>query len=364
MILYTTIILITTVILFVNFAAVFGDSSKGASKTIIKNSPNFIDGKFQNLTPTKMDFQKGEDYNSNYITNTNIGKRPKKPLPSVKFNKMNFVENDDNSITWFGHSTILMKLDNNIIIADPVFHNASPFPAILGPTPFEYENNISTKDLPNQIDIVLITHDHYDHLDYKTIKEIHSRVEKFLVPLGNKAHLIKWGVPDSKVEEFDWYDNSSYENIDFTFTPTRHFSGRALKDRFATLWGGWIIKSESNNFYISGDGGYSDEFKVIGNKYGPFDIVFIENGAYNQRWENIHLFPEQGVQASLDVLAKVALPIHWGKFSLSSHSWSEPIEKFAKEAEKSNLNFATPLIGQTFNIDGEIPNKHWWENLQ
>jgi len=184
-----------------------------------------------------------------------------------------------------------------------------------------------------------------------------------LVPLGNKAHLLKWGVTDDKIEEFDWYDNFSYENIDFTFTPTRHFSGRALRDRFATLWGGWIIKSESNNFYISGDGGYFDEFKKIGEKYGPFDIVFIENGAYNPRWKNIHLFPEQGVQASLDVQAKVALPIHWGKFSLSTHSWSEPIERFVKEAEARNLTIATPLIGQTFIIDGDIPSEYWWENL-
>ncbi|MBU0528722.1 MBL fold metallo-hydrolase [bacterium] len=364
MILFTIIILTITVILFVNFAPVFGNNSKGASKTIIENSPNYIDGKFQNLVPTKMDFRKGEDYNSEYIATANIGKRPKRPLPSVKFNKANFAENDANSITWFGHSIILFKLEKRIIIVDPVFNNASPFSAILGPKPFKYENNICAKNLPNNIDVVLITHDHYDHLEYKTIKEIHSKVDKFLVPLGNKAHLMKWGVPDSKIEEFDWYDNFSYGNIDFTFTPTRHFSGRALRDRFASLWGGWIIKSISNNFYISGDGGYSDEFKVIGNKYGPFDIVFIENGAYNPRWENIHLFPEQGVQASLDAQAKIALPIHWGKFSLSSHSWSEPIDRFAKEAEKRNLTIATPLFGQTFIIGGNIPNENWWNNFQ
>jgi len=364
MILYTIIIITITIILFVNFAPVFGDSSKGDSNTKIENSPYFIDGKFRNLVSTSMNFKKGEDYNKEYIADKSIGKHPKRPLPSMKFNKTDFAASDKNSITWFGHSTILFKLESKIILVDPVFNNASPFSSILGPAPFEYENNISAKDLPNKIDVVLITHDHYDHLDYKTIKEIQTGVQKFLVPLSNKAHLLKWGVPNSKVEEFDWYDNFSYENIDFTFTPTRHFSGRALRDRFATLWGGWIIKSEFNNFYISGDGGYSDEFKVIGNKYGPFDIVFIENGAYNPRWGNIHLFPEQGVQASLDTQAKVALPIHWGKYSLSSHGWSEPIERFVKEAEERNLIIATPLIGQTFIIGGNIPNENWWDSLK
>jgi len=362
MILYTILILTITVILFVNFAPVFGDNSKDVSKTIIENSPNFFDSKFQNLTTTKMDFRKGKDYNIEYIADTNIGKRPKNPLPSVKFNKANFAENDDNSITWFGHSTILFKLEKRIIIVDPVFNNAAPFSAILGPKPFKYENNICAKILPDKIDIVLITHDHYDHLDYKTIKEIHSKVEKFLVPLGNKAHLLKWGVPVSKIEEFDWYDSLSYNNIDFTFTPSRHFSGRAIRDRFATLWGGWIIKSEKNNLFISGDSGYFDEFKKIGEEYGPFDLAFIENGAYNPRWANIHLFPEQGVQASFDVKAKTALPIHWGKFSLSSHSWKEPIERFTKEAKKRNLTIATPLIGQTFIIEGDLPNENWWDN--
>lgn len=364
MVLYIIISVIVTVYLFMNFAPVFGDKSKGKSKSRIENSSNFIDGKFRNLVLTNMGFKKGEDYNSESINDTKIGKKPKDPLPSVKFNKKDFAAKNDNSITWLGHSTILMKLDNKIIIADPVFNNASPFSAILGPAPFKYENMITVEDLPNNIDVVLITHDHYDHLDYRTIKEIHPNVGKFLVPLGNKAHLLKWGVSSDKIEEFDWYDNLSYEKIDFTFTPSRHFSGRAIKDRFATLWGGWIVKSKKNNLFISGDGGYFDEFKNIGEKYGPFDVAFIENGAYNQRWHNIHLFPEQGVQTCFDIQAEIALPIHWGKFNLSSHSWIEPINRFVKEAKEINLKIATPLIGQTFIIDGDIPNDNWWDSLQ
>jgi len=363
MTLYIIIVLILAIILFINFAPVFGDKSKGESKTKIENSSNFIDGKFRNLVSTSMSFKKGEDYNKEYIADKSIGKKPEKPLPSIKFNKTDFAANDENSITWFGHSTILLKLESKIILVDPVFNYASPFSLLLGPKPFKFENTIHTKDLPNKIDVVLITHDHYDHLDYQTIKEIQTGVQKFLVPLGIKAHLLRWGVPDTKIEEFDWYESISYNNINFTFAPSRHFSGRAIRDRFATLWGGWIIKSEKSNLFISGDSGYFEEFKIIGERYGPFDVAFMENGAYNPRWRNVHFFPEQGVLASMEVRAKVTLPTHWAKFSLSSHNWIEPIDRFVKEAEVRNLNVATPIIGQSFNINGEIPNEHWWENF-
>jgi len=362
-ILYTIIILTVIIFLFVNFAPVFGGKPSGQSLSRIEKSQNSKDGKFQNLVATKFGFSKGQDFNPKYNADESYGKKPSSPLPTIKFDKSNFENNEENMVTWFGHSTILFKIENRIIVTDPVFNNASPLPFI-GPAPFKYENNLIVEDLPNKIDVVLITHNHYDHLDHKTIKTIHPNVEKFLVPIGVKAHLLKWGLPDNKIKEFDWYDIYSFKEIDFIFTPTRHFSGRALRDRFATLWGGWIIKSDNSNLYISGDGGYSSEFKKIGEAYGPFDIVFIENGAYNRRWEEIHLFPEQGVQASLEARAKVALPIHWGKFNLSSHSWIEPIDRFVKEAKKRNLTIVTPYIGQTFNINGEIPNENWWNNLQ
>ncbi len=361
MIFYIIITFIVFLILFVNFAPVFGSKPSGQLLTQIEKSPNFKDGKFHNLVTTKFGFSKGKDVNAEYIADKSYGKKPISPLPTVKFDKSKFENSQGNSVTWFGHSTILFKIENKIIIVDPVFSNASPFP-LIGPTPFKYENDLTVKDLPDNIDVVLITHDHYDHLDHKTIKKIHQNVGIFLVPLGVKAHLLKWGVPKNKIVEHDWYDNYLFYEIDFIFTPTRHFSGRALRDRFSTLWGGWIIKSKSNNLYISGDGGYSPEFKKIGEAYGPFDIIFIENGAYNPRWEKIHLFPEQAVQVSFDARAKVALPIHWGKFSLSFHSWYEPIDRFTKEADERELKIVTPLIGQTFNINKEFPNKRWWEN--
>ena len=254
-----------------------------------------------------------------------------------------------------------MKTSNVTIITDPVFHRASPL-SFLGPKPFDMTNIPRIDDLPEKIDVVLITHDHYDHLDYKTIKKIHPKVGKFFVPLGVKSHLIKWGVPQEKIEEIEWYENASYKNTDFTLTPTRHFSGRSLGNRDSTLWGGWIIKSETQNIYISGDGGYSSEFKKIGDKYGPFDIAFVENGAYNIGWKNTHMFPEESVAAAIDVNAKVAMPIHWGKFDLSTHHWLDPINRFTKEAQNKNLTIATPQIGQTFTLNPLIPQTRWWED--
>ena len=362
MAIYLLLIITLAIVLFVNYNPEFGDHPKGDLKAIIENSPNYVNGKFQNLITTKMGFEKDVDFSKYYVSDTHIGKRPNKPLVTIKFDKYAFADNKKNSITWLGHSTILMKLENKVIILDPIFNRASPFPFLLGPTPFKYENKISAKDLPDKIDFILITHDHYDHLDYNTIKDLISRVGQFLVPLGVKAHLLKWGVPDNKIKEFDWYDNNYFDEIYFIFTPTRHFSGRALRDRFATLWGGWIIKTISNNLFICGDGGYSNDFKKIGDKYGPFDVVFIENGAYNPRWQYVHLFPEQSVQASLDAQAKLALPIHWGKFNLSYHNWREPIERFVSEAERIELPFITPKIGQTFIIGEESPQEKWWEN--
>lgn len=359
MILYTMLILVIGGTLFLNFAPTFGDNSKGENLDRIQNSVNFDGKKFTNLVPTRLGMNKADDENHSmwdFFFKSKKGKNPETPLPSKKLNK----NIKDNSFTWLGHSTILMKTSNVTIITDPVFNRASPLP-IFG-KPFEFENPIKIEDLP-KIDVVVISHDHYDHLDHKAIKELAPNVERFFVPLGVKAHLIKWGVDEDKVFEGEWYENVSYKNINFTLTPTRHFSGRGLTNRDSTLWGAWIIKSEYLNIYSGADGGYSNEFKKIGDKYGPFDVAFMENGAYNQAWADIHMKPEESVQASLDLNAKVVLPIHWGKFDLSLHPWDEPIIRFTKEAKTKNLTIATPLIGESFKLD-KLPQDKWWEELR
>lgn len=364
MFLYIILFLILAVILYINFYPAFGRSPKDESKQRYEKSLNYLSGKFKNNTLINMNFQKGVDPNPDYIADPKIGKVPQQPLPTIKFDKIKFKETDANQFAWFGHSTIIFKIENKIVISDPVFKRASPFPFLIGPRPFKYENKITIDDLPDKIDIILITHDHYDHLDYSTIKILSDRVELFLVPLGVKAHLQQWKIPVEKIIEFDWYDKSNYNGIKFIFTPAQHFSGRALRDRNNTFWGGWIIQSNSAKFYISGDGGYNNEFKNIGDKYGPFDIAFIENGAYNVRWADVHLFPEEGVQVGFDVKATYSIPIHWGKFNLSFHNWKEPIERFTNESVKQNLKIITPRIGQIIKLNSAYPIEKWWKELK
>ena len=338
-------------VLFVNLHPTFGGSSNKESLERMMDSTNFNGKKFVNILPTRvmMSTKDVEKYN----TTTKGSRKPQTILPSTKVDEKNII---NDSITWLGHSTILLKTSNTTIIVDPVFNSASPIPIFL--KPFKTENPTTAEDLP-RIDVVLITHDHYDHLEYKTIKKLGNKVNKYIVPLGVKAHLLRWGIDSDRIEEKDWYEKTNYKKINITLTPSRHFSGRGLNNRGSTLWGGWIIKSPSQNIFLSGDGGYTDEFKKIGEKYGPFDIAMIENGQYNTRWRQIHMMPEESVQASKDVKARIVLPVHWGKFSLAPHNWDEPITRFMKEAEDKNITVATPMIGETFTLK-DIPKEEWW----
>ena len=219
-----------------------------------------------------------------------------------------------------------MNTEGLVVMIDPVFNRASPLPAfnsksksnLFNGKPFEFENSIFIDDLP-KVDVIIISHDHYDHLDFKAIKDFSNHVDRFIVPLGVGAHLERWGVKKNRISELDWYESKDYKNIQFTFAPSLHFSGRGITDGNSTLWGSWIITSKTLNAYFSGDGGYSETFNDLGNQYGPFDIAFIENGAYNVDWSNVHMFPDEVVQANIDLKSKVLFPIHWSKFDLSIH---------------------------------------------
>ena len=367
MMFYVLIIIIVLIIIgviFVNFHPVFGEKSNGTSLERIEKSESFNGKIFENLIPTAVMLNKTENRTyeeGNFSPFSMISppkdKNPNKPLSSVKFNESNV---KDDSFIWFGHSTILMKTSNQTIMIDPVFNRASPI--FIAGKPFEIENPINQEDLP-QVNIIVITHDHYDHLDYKAIKKFGNNVQKYIVPLGVKAHLLRWGIEEKRIEELDWYENITYNDITFTLTPSRHFSGRSLFDRAKTLWGGYVIKSATQNVFISGDGGYSNEFEKIGKEYGPFDISFVENGQYNKAWAQIHMFPEESVQASIDLNSSLTMAIHWGKFDLAPHNWDEPIIRFTKEAKKRNVSFTTPLIGESFTTKNYTQN-NWWEELR
>jgi len=362
MIFYTFLTIIISISLFVTFHPTFGATAKGDSLRKIQNSKYYKNGTFQNIEPTSMQI-KSENNRSilkEFILRNKKGKIPNKPLPTRTINKTLYQKDSNKTlITWLGHSTILLKINNTTIITDPVFSKrASPI-VFLGPKAFEYENQYNIEDLP-KIDIVLISHDHYDHLDMKAIKKLKDKVTTFYVPLGVKAHLLKWGINENKIKELDWYEENEKDNIKFISIPTRHFSGRGIFNRQTTQWTSWIIQTEQENIYFGGDSGYSKTFKEVGDKYKEFDIVFLENGAYDKRWKNIHMLPNQTIQAAIDLNTKVLMPIHQFKFDLAFHNWTEPIENLLKE--NKNMTIATPKIGKTFTLNPKIPQEKWWRD--
>ena len=365
---YGLVIFAILIFIFLNLSPVFGGSPDKETKKIIENSENFVEGKFRNKITTYTNFRSSENKATlkDWFSPPK-DKNPLKPLPTKKFHSEDLIEG---KFSWLGHSTILMKTEGLVLMTDPVFNRASPLPAFNSKSssnffngkPFEFENPVIIDDLP-KVDIVIISHDHYDHLDFKAIKDLSSRVDQFIVPLGVGAHLERWGVEKNRISELDWYDSKVFKNIKFTFAPSLHFSGRGIRNGNSTLWGSWIISSKSLNAYFSGDGGYSETFKELGNKFGPFDIAFIENGAYNVDWSNVHMYPDEAVQANIDLKSSVLFPIHWSKFDLSIHPWDEPIIRITKEAKKMKVKIATPMIGEVFDLNN-LPITPWWEPLR
>lgn len=291
------------------------------------------------------------------------GRQPRNPIPIQKFDKDAFLTDSDScSAVWFGHSVILIRIQGKTILCDPMF---GPDTAPIAPFPSKRysEDTLAIIDQLPPIDLVLLTHDHYDHLDLASIKKIHPKVRQFYVALGTARHLKKWGVDASIIKEFDWWQEAEFEGIEITFTPTRHFSGRGLFDRASSLWGGWAIKSQTEAIYISGDSGYNSHFKEVGERLGPFDFGFMECGQYNELWHAIHMFPEESIKAALDAKVKKVMPIHWAGFTLSIHTWTDPVERFTAEATKLKMPYSTPKIGELFQPSSI--NKHverWWEN--
>ncbi len=343
---------------FVLMAPTFGAKPDSDSLKRMNASANYRDGKFVNIEETQVDTRSaGESMEIASYLFPAKDKNPDSPLPSVRFDKDGFKNGD---FVWFGHSTLLFRSNDINILIDPVFNRASPVP--IGGKPFDMKVAPKSEVLP-PIDVVLISHDHYDHLDHRAISDIANTAKLFLVPLGNRAHLLRWGVPAENINELDWYESYKVGDNLFTLTPSRHFSGRGPTNRFSTLWGSWVVKSSELSVFLSGDSGYSGEFKRIGERFGPFDIAFIENGAYDRQWAQIHMMPEQSVQAAIDLNTRLFFPVHWGKFDLAKHRWTDPIERAVKEAKSRDLPLVAPLVGQIFRLDAP-PFSAWWDVQQ
>jgi L-ascorbate metabolism protein UlaG (beta-lactamase superfamily) len=325
----------------------------------IRQSKQYRKGAFQNqsLTPS---LAEGVSYAKvmRYMMNKRKDTAPSSPLPVVK----RHIDERQAAftLTWFGHSSYLIQVQGLNILVDPVFGKRTSFSSRFGPEAFPGTRAYSIHDLP-PIDIVLLTHDHYDHLEYDTIQLLKHRVEHWYAPLGVGSHLAFWGITLKRTNELDWWQSITTEKgFILTATPARHFSGRGLV-RNKTLWTSYVLQTEQHTIYIGGDSGYDTHFKEIGERFGPFDLAILECGQYDAFWPYIHMMPEQTVQAAIDLKAKILLPVHWGKFALAAHAWNEPIQRLLQAAaEHPSLIVATPMIGEQMTLQEPVPQKEWW----
>lgn len=295
----------------------------------------------------------------NFITDKTENKiASKNEIPIVKLKKEDILNMPDNSVIRIVHSTLLLKMDGKLILTDPVFSEAiSPFP-FFGPKRF-HDLPIRIEKLPF-IDYVIISHNHYDHLDESSLIKLKDKVGHFYTTLGVKQKLLDLGIDTMKICELDWWQSCTDKTIKITATPAQHFSGRGLFDRNKTLWASWVIKSSKANVYFSGDTGYFNTFKRISEKYGPFDMTFLEAGAYNKRWKQIHMMPEETVQANIDLKGEILFPIHNSTFNLSIHPWSEPLNKVTSIALKKDIKIVHPKFGEIIPLKEYKKTSKWW----
>lgn len=286
---------------------------------------------------------------------TSKSRRPAVALPSIQTDLSSLTQRAP-SIVWFGHSSYLLTLDGFTILVDPVMSgHSAPLPFLI--KSFAGADAYNVTDLP-EIDVLLITHDHYDHLDYETVVKLKSKVKRVVTATGVGEHLKFWGYDANRITELGWHESTTIGGHSFTAAPARHFSGRGLRHNH-TLWASFVLKSAQHSIYIGGDSGYGPHFKVIGEQYGPFDLAMLESGQYNDNWRYIHMMPEETVQAAQDLSASTLFPVHWGKFVLSLHDWDEPITRLTQAASAQQQKLLTPMIGEVAYLD-QLTAQPWW----
>ena len=355
------LILILIGILFITLSPEFGGSPSKEQIAEYEELPYFSEGKFTNLIPTEMSMSIGKTITMipKFFAN-DPARIPSFEIPIEKRDSLELTApTEESRLIWFGHSAFLLQMDGLNVLIDPMLGDVPAPNPFLGKPRFNSELPIEIEKLP-QIDLIIISHDHYDHLDYGSIQKLKEKTKAYYVPLGVGAHFDRWGVDSNLITEMAWWDEVKVNTISLVFAPSRHFSGRGPTNRFSTLWGSWIITGSKENIYFSGDGGYGPHFKEIGEKYGPFDFAMLECGQYNENWKEIHMSPEETAMAGIDVRAKLGMPIHWGAFSLAMHSWTDPVERVSKKAEELGLLLALPKIGEFIELGSLTENETWW----
>jgi len=329
------------------------------SSTGYPPSANFQNGKFHNAEPAfETGFAKGAAMFWRFMTKKSPDSVPKRPIVVQPMDRGSLETAPDNSLWRLGHSTVLLKLAGKFWLTDPVLsERASPVP-FAGPKRFQ-TTPIAADALP-AIEAVILSHDHYDHLDRATILALEPKVGRFVAPLGGGERLVAWGIRAAKVQQLDWWQETRIDQLQIVATPARHFSGRSLTDRDRTLWASWVLIAPEVKVFFGGDSGYFDGFTKIGERFGPFDLTMIEAGAYDRDWPSIHMTPEESVQAHLDLQGRRLMPIHNGTFDLALHAWTEPFERILSRAKTFGTDVLTPRFGERIDLHHPAPSASWW----
>jgi L-ascorbate metabolism protein UlaG (beta-lactamase superfamily) len=345
-----------------------GEAPTGERLARIQRSPNYRDGAFRNFDTTGLT-KPGSNWTmmKRWLAGHEV-RVPPGPMPIVTLTRDAFTRGPASGLraTWLGHSTVLVEIDGARVLIDPVWARRASPSSIVGPARF-HAPPIAIADLP-PLDAIIATHDHYDHLDRGVIKAILADPAqagaRFIVPLGVGAHLEKWGVASARITELDWSESTALKQLTLTATPARHFSGRGLNDRNHTLWASWTIAGPKHRVFHSGDTGPFSGFTDIGAKYGPFDLTFVKIGAYDDMWPDIHLNPEQAVDAHLKLRGKLLLPIHWGTFNLAFHAWDEPADRVVAAAVTARAHVIVPRPGESVEPATVRATTPWWKEVR